>query len=164
MTLSSDALLDHIADYLQFISNTQSFWFTLNTSMTKAATPRVDSVWTRKTMRLCCLSLCRPGVVSLCQLVVASPLVVLSLCRPLVVLSHQLVVASPLVVLSFCCPLVVLLRQLVVTLPLAVLSLHHPLDNSLRQLVVASPLFVLSLCPAPPSRPFVAPAGCFVAS
>jgi len=34
MTSSSDALLDHIADYLQFISNTQLFWFTLNTSMT----------------------------------------------------------------------------------------------------------------------------------
>jgi hypothetical protein len=34
MTSSSDALLDHIADYLQFISNTLLFWFTLNTSMT----------------------------------------------------------------------------------------------------------------------------------
>jgi hypothetical protein len=32
MTLSSESILDHIADYLTFISNTQSFWFTLNTS------------------------------------------------------------------------------------------------------------------------------------
>ena len=36
MTSSSDALLDHhIADYLQFMSNSnaQMFWFTLNMSM-----------------------------------------------------------------------------------------------------------------------------------
>ena len=44
MTSSSDALLEHIADYLQFISNAQLFWFTLNTSMTMAATLPVDSV------------------------------------------------------------------------------------------------------------------------
>ena len=72
----------------------------LNTSMTVAATSPVDSVWTRKTTRLCHLPLCRPGVVLSCKLVVASPLVVLSLRRPLVVLMRQLVVASPLAVLS----------------------------------------------------------------
>ena len=32
MSLRSEALLDHIADFLKFISNTQSYWFTLNTS------------------------------------------------------------------------------------------------------------------------------------
>jgi hypothetical protein len=32
MSLSSESILDHIAEYLQFISNAQSFWFTLNTS------------------------------------------------------------------------------------------------------------------------------------
>jgi hypothetical protein len=32
MSLSSVALLDHIADYLKFISSTPSFWFMLNTS------------------------------------------------------------------------------------------------------------------------------------
>jgi len=32
MTSSSDALLDHIADYMQFISNAQLFWFMLNTT------------------------------------------------------------------------------------------------------------------------------------
>ncbi len=103
MTSSSDALLDHIADYLQFISNSnaQLFWLTLNTSMTMAATSPVDSVRTRKTTRLCHLLSRRPGVVLSCQLVVASPLAVLSLCRPLVVLSRQLVVGLPLAVLSF---------------------------------------------------------------
>ena len=101
---------------------------------------------------LCRLSSRRPSVVSSCQLVVTSPLVVLLLRRPLVVLSRQLVVASPLAVLSLRRPLVVLLRQLVVALPLAVLSLRHPLVNSSRQLVVASPLLVLSLRPTPPSR------------
>ncbi len=32
MSSSSESILDHIADYLNFISGTQSFWFTLNTS------------------------------------------------------------------------------------------------------------------------------------
>jgi hypothetical protein len=32
MSRSSDSILDHIADYLGFISNAQSFWFMLNTS------------------------------------------------------------------------------------------------------------------------------------
>ena len=156
--------MDHIADYLQFISTAQSFWFTLNTSMSMAATSPVDSVWTRKTMRLCRLSSRRPGVILSCQLVVASPLAVLSLCRPLVVWSRQLVVASPLAILSLRCPLVVLSRQLVVALPLAILLLCLPLVNLLHQLFVASPLLNLLLHPAPPSRPLVAPAGCSVAS
>ena len=153
-----------ITDYLQFISNAQPFWFTLNTSMTMAATSPVDSAWTQKTMRFCCLLSRRPGVVLSCQLVVASPLAVLSLCRPLVVLLRQQVVAPPLVILSLCCPLVVLLCQLVVALPLVVLSLCLPLINLLHQLVVTSPLLVLSLRPALSSRPLVAPAGCCVAS
>ncbi len=79
-----------------------------------AATLPINSVWTRKTTRLCCLSSRRPGVVLSCQLVVASPLVVLSLPRPLIVLSRQLVVASPLTILSLHCPLVVLSCQQVV--------------------------------------------------
>jgi hypothetical protein len=32
MSLSSEALLDHIADFLKFISSTQSYWFSLDTS------------------------------------------------------------------------------------------------------------------------------------
>jgi hypothetical protein len=32
MSFSSESVLDHIAKYLQFISNAQLFWLTLNTS------------------------------------------------------------------------------------------------------------------------------------
>jgi hypothetical protein len=32
MSSSSEDLLDHIANFLKFISNTQLFWFTLDTS------------------------------------------------------------------------------------------------------------------------------------
>jgi hypothetical protein len=32
MSSRSEALLDHIADFLKFISSAQSFWFSLNTS------------------------------------------------------------------------------------------------------------------------------------
>jgi hypothetical protein len=32
MSTSCESILDHIAEYLQFISDAQSFWFTLNTS------------------------------------------------------------------------------------------------------------------------------------
>jgi hypothetical protein len=32
MSLSSESVLDHIADYLAFISDAQSLWFMLNTS------------------------------------------------------------------------------------------------------------------------------------
>jgi hypothetical protein len=32
MSLSSEALLDHIADFLKFISSTQLFWFSIDTS------------------------------------------------------------------------------------------------------------------------------------
>ena len=107
-------------------------------AITMAATSPIDSVWSQTTTRLCRLFSHRPGVVSSCQLIVASPLVVPSLRRSLVVLLHQLVVASPLAVLSLRCPLVVLSRQLVVALPLVILSMRHPLVNSSCQLVAAS--------------------------
>ncbi len=32
MSSSSESILDHIADYLKFISDARLFWFTLNTS------------------------------------------------------------------------------------------------------------------------------------
>ena len=32
MSSSSEALLDHIADFLKFISSAQSFWFSFDTS------------------------------------------------------------------------------------------------------------------------------------
>jgi hypothetical protein len=40
MSLSSKSILDHIADYLKFISDAQSFWFTLNTSYDARASGR----------------------------------------------------------------------------------------------------------------------------
>jgi hypothetical protein len=64
-----------------------------------AATSPVYSIWTRKSTKLCRLLSHRPQVISSSQLVDASPLVVLSLCRPLVILLRQLVVASSLAIL-----------------------------------------------------------------
>ena len=111
-------------------------------------------------------SLRHPLIVTACQLVIASPLVILSLRRPLVVLSsRRLAVASPLAVLPLCHPLVLLSRQLVVTSPLLVISLHHPLvltraGWSLHRLSSSS-----RCAPKPPTRPpLVAPAGRCVAS
>ena len=139
--------------------------------MTMAATSPVDSIWTRKTMRLCRLSLRRPGVISSCQLAVPSPLVVLSLCRPLFFLSPQLVSlclspSSQCAALSLACRASWLLLCLSPSSRCAALSsschaswlLHclslssrcapcRPLVLSLRRLVVASPLNALpSLC------------------
>ena len=152
-----------------------------------AATLPIASVWTPTSMRLCCLSSRRPGVVSSCQLVVASPLVVPSLRRPLVVLSRQLVVALPLAVLSLRHPLVNLSHQLVVASPpRAALSSSRCADWLLRHLLVLCPLVIswthcgtssclvapagcrtiISRRPfiAPPSRPLIVLAGCCVAS
>ena len=121
-------------------------------AMTMAASMPVDSVWTQKTKRLCCVFL-------LCQLVVALPLVILLLRHPLVVLSRRLVAASPLeappscrLAVLLCHPLIVSWRQLVVTTSLIVLSFCCPLVLSSCWLVVALPLFV------PPSSPLVVPA------
>ena len=103
-----------------------------------AATLPIDSVWSRKTTRLCRHSSRRPLVVSSCQLVFASPLVVLSMRCPLVVLSRQLVVA----LLSTC-------RTSLLSHRLSSSSRCapcHPLILSSRRLVVASPL------DAPPSH------------
>ena len=183
MSKRSGVLLDHIADYLQFISNAQSFWFTLNTSMTMAATLPVDSVWTRKTLRLCHLLSRGPGVVLSCQLVVTLPLVVISLRRPLVVLSRQLVVASIalpshcLVAPACCCiasrhPLIVPPScQLVapacchiasprpLVAPRAALSSSHCAGWLLHRLSPRRPLVISLSCRAA-SCCLVAPAGC----
>jgi hypothetical protein len=120
-----------------------------------AATLPVDSVWTRKTTRLCCLSSGRPLVVSSCQLVVASRI---ASRRPLIappsrhldapagcrIASCRLLVAPPfrpLVAPAGCC---------VASQRAALSSSRHivvpPLVISSRQLVVASSsLFVLWL-------------------
>jgi len=49
MSLSSEALLDHIADFLEFISSAQSFWFLLNTSYDHGC--HLASVWTPMSTR-----------------------------------------------------------------------------------------------------------------
>jgi hypothetical protein len=72
--------LDRIADYLQFISNTQLFWLMLNTkAMTMAAKVPVDSVWRPHTVvRL--LTLLPPAtlrpIVNRCPQAVSSPAVI----------------------------------------------------------------------------------------
>ena len=101
------------------------------------------------TMRLCRLLPRRPLTVSLCQLIVALPLVILLLHRPLMDLSCQLVVALPFAILSLRHPLVLSSsssRRASLwshcLFPLLVLSLRHPLVLSSRRLVVALPLDV----------------------
>jgi hypothetical protein len=49
MFTRSESILDHITDYLRFLSNAPLFWFMLN--MTMAVTLAHDSVWSRMTMR-----------------------------------------------------------------------------------------------------------------
>ena len=105
--------------------------------MTMADTLPVDSVWIRKTTR--------PRVVSSCQLVVTSPLVMLSLRHPLV--SRRLVAPPP---------------------PAGChIASHHPLV-----VPPTCPLVAPACCRidtprslvAPPSHPLVTPAGSCVAS
>ena len=113
-------------------------------------------------MRLCCLSPCRPGVVSSCQLVVASHLVVSSLRRPLVVLStssHCAALSSScraswlshcLSLSSHCANLSSSRRVSLLLLRRLSLSSHcaprRPLVLSPHRLVVALPLDALPSC------------------
>jgi len=87
MSSSSEALFDHIADFLKFISSTQLFWFSLNTSHNHGCHLANRFCLDPNEYKVCCLLSHCPGVLSLCQPVVASPLVVPSLHRPLVVSS-----------------------------------------------------------------------------
>jgi hypothetical protein len=154
MPLSTEVLLDHIADYLLFLSDAPLFWFTLNTSYNHPH-PLV----------LLSSSYCATLLLShltgwlLCRLLSHRPLIILSLRRSLFILGW-LVVALPLNALP---P-----RPLVVppSCRLIVLSLRSPLLVSLCWLVVVSPLIAPSSChplTTPPSRHLV-PAGCCVAS
>jgi hypothetical protein len=184
MSLSSEAFLDHIADYLRFISNAQSFWFMLNTSMTMAATLPVDSVWTRKTEMLCCLLSCRVmpagcGIAS-CRPLIAPPSCCLDAPAGCCITSCHPLIAPPschLVAPIGCCiashrPLVAPpSRQLVapacshtaspcpLVAPCAALSSSHCTSWLLRRLSMCRPLVVLLSCCAA-SCCLVAPAGC----
>ena len=135
---------------LKFISSAQSLWFTLNTSYNHGHHLACRySVLTRKTMRLCRLSLCRPLVSR--RLVVPAGYQIASH-RPLVVLP-----SCPLITPACChitspCPLVA---------PRAALSSScHP-GWLLRRLSTRRPLVVLSSRRAA-SRCLVAPAGCCI--
>ena len=114
---SSDALLDHIADYLQFISNAKSIWLLLNTSYNHERTQkttRLCHLLSRRPRYLvvpagCCIAFCRPLIVPpSCHLVTQAGCRIASHCplvappsRPLVVpafchiASPRLLVASP---------------------------------------------------------------------
>ncbi len=137
MSQSSKSILDQIADFLKFISKTQSFWFTLNTSYNHGChltNPfRLDPDKYEVVLPLVAPPWCRLIVPAGCRIVSYRPLIAPPSCH----LVAPAVVASPLTVLSLHCPHVLLLCQLVVALPLAILSLRHPLVNSLHQLVVA---------------------------
>jgi hypothetical protein len=157
-------------------------------AITMAATLPIDSDWSRRTMRLCCHSSCRPLVVFSCQLVAASPLVVLSLHRPLAIClvapagchidSHHPLVALPSCSLvapagchiAFPHPLVVPPTHPVV----APAGCASPLEVPPTRRLVTSCCLITSVgcfiiishrpLVAPPSCPLIMLAGCCVAS
>ena len=160
MSQSSQSILDHIAEMLQFISNTQSFWFTLDSSYIHGYHPANQFRLEPEDYKVVSPLVAQPS----CCLIVPAGFCIASCC-PLIappsrrLVARQLVVTSPLAILSLRRPLVILSRQLVVALPLALVFLRHHLVSSLHQLVVTSPLLVLLLRPAPPSRLLVELAG-----
>jgi hypothetical protein len=91
MPLSTEVLLDHIADSLLFLSNAPLFWFTLTTSYNHPH-PRTLLV----SSHFVALLLSHLTGWLLCRLSSYRPLVVLSLRHSLLVL-RRLVVTSPLV-------------------------------------------------------------------
>ncbi len=93
MPLSTEVVLDHIADYLLFLSYAPLFWFTLTTNYNH---PR--PLILLESSHFAAPSLSHLTGWLLCHLSSHRPLVVLSLRRSLLVL-RRLVVASPLVML-----------------------------------------------------------------
>ena len=138
MSSSSEALLDHKADFLKFISKAQSFWFSLDTSYNHGCylanrfrldpeeyeallivAGNVYKIWLASKSRprpACChiaspRPLVAPAGCCVHRLLTRRPLVVSSSCRAAsrFVSSRQLVVAlSSLVILSLHCPPLVL--------------------------------------------------------
>ena len=147
--------------HLQFISNAQLFWFSLNTSYNHGRHPAsrfwldpedykvVSPLVMPPSLRLIvpagsCIASHHPLIAMPSPCLVAPAGCHNTSCRPLI--------APP------SSPLILLLRQLVVTSPLLVLSLCRPLVLSLRRLAVASPLNV------PPSCSLVISSSCCLAS
>jgi hypothetical protein len=103
MSQSSQSILDHIAEMLQFISNTQSFWFTLDTSYNhgchlanrfrlerkdyEVVSPLVALPWCRLVVPAgCCIASCHPLIAPpSCRLVAPAGCRIAS-CRPLIAL------------------------------------------------------------------------------
>ena len=123
MTSSSDTLLRTTSlTTLQFISNAQSFWFTLNASMTTAATSPVDSVF---------------GPESPKDYEVVSPLVAPPWCRLVMPAGCHIPSCRPLATLSLSCRASWLLHRLSPSSHCAALSstcrvslLSHHLSSS----------------------------------
>jgi hypothetical protein len=136
MSSSSEALLDHIADFLKFISSAQSFWFSFDTSYDhgchlascfhldpdeyEVVSPLVTPSW--------------------CHLVVPAGCHIAS-CRPLIVPPSRRLVAPAGCRIASRCPLIALPS---------------------RHLVMPAGCCIDARCPliAPPSRQLIAPAGC----
>ena len=140
MSSSSEALLDHIADFLKFISSAQSFWFSLNTSYDHGC--HLASCF--------CLDPDKYEVVSplvaptWCRLVVPSGCRIVS-CRPLIA-PHSLRLIAP-------AGGHIASRRPLIALPS-------------RRLVTPAGCRIASCCPhfVPPSCQLVAPACCCIAS
>ena len=157
---SSDALLDHITDYLRFMSN-------INLS----GSP-VDSVWTRKTTRLCRHLVVPAG----CHIAYCRPLIALpSRAQPLdTPPSHRLIILLCCLSLS-CCASWLWHHHLSSSSCCTALSSSHragrllcclSLRSSSCRLVTPAGCHIAYSCPlfAPPSRQLVAPACCCIAS
>jgi hypothetical protein len=102
MSSSSEALLDHIANFLKFISSAQSLWFMLYTSYDHgchlASRFRLDLEEYEALLIVAGLASYESWLPNRGhgQLVVTLPLLVLLLRRPLILSSRRLVVALPL--------------------------------------------------------------------
>jgi hypothetical protein len=129
------SLRDHIADFLIFLSSAPSNWFLLNTSYDDGSHLASRFHLDPEDYKVVSPPSRRPLVVSLCQLVVASPLAVLSLSHPSVILLHCHPLIAPLscshVTPAGCC----------------IASCHHLVPTSSHRLVVPACCHIASRCP-----------------
>ena len=140
MSQSSQSILDHIADFLKFISSAQSFWFTLDTSYDHGC-------------HLASRFHLDPEEYEVVSPLVAPP-------------SSRLVVPAGCRIAS-CRPLIVSpSRRLVAPAGYCIVSRHPLVAPPSRPLVAPACCRINSPRPlvAPPTHPIVAPAGCRVAS
>ena len=110
MSQSSQSIMDHIAEMLRFISNTQSFWFTLNTSYNhgchlvnrfclerkdyKVVPPLVAPPWCCLGVPAgCCIASCRPPIAPPSRRFVERAGCRIASCHPLIALPSRRLVA-----------------------------------------------------------------------